>query len=1122
MKNKMIEEKSLKILEVTEFDLYGRGFNGYDIMKQINRDTRDTVKMKVLRKLSRDDEVIPILEKQREIEFCDALRFEERNALDVMSVLSVSSPALYASKEYKEADVAHYHQFHNSNLGFFELEREAKRKPTVISFHDPWMMTGRCVHPTDCKKFTEGCGGCERLFTHFPFKKDMSAAMWQIKSDFFKSADVDIIVHSEYMYRLVKENPYTRDMTVHLIPFGVNVSDFDLPMTKGEVRRLLGIPKDDFVLFFRAQENFKGTDYIVKALKRFGNTGGITLLTCSQIGLLDEIKDRYRIIELGNIKSDTVKKCFAACDVFLMPSECESFGMMALEAMAAGRPVVVFDNTALPDVTNAPEVGVLVKNLDSDDLYEKIKYLMDNKEERISRGKAGRELAKEKYSLTGYEKRINEVYRLAYERQSYKLGRKDLKEHPFNTNDPEVKKLLFHLNGIYRRLFGVKAKPSELLKGADFKPCSPEDIDYQNTNVKKAVAAFNGQCYRRITSGAEFFTPEDVCDMNNKSVTKNNPAGTAPDKSGKRGKKKVSIVIPVYNGENYMREAIDSALAQTYRNIEVIVVNDGSADNTDKIARSYGEKIVYLKKENGGVSTALNLALEKMTGDYFSWLSHDDRYYPQKIEREMRFLEENGFLDKRIIPYSDYDLMDENSQVYLVAVKEHDELTAKPEYSLLHGAINGLTLLIPRQAFTECGNFRTDLRCVQDYVLWGDMMFAGYKFLHIPEVLVTTRLHRMQQGNTSPVMVSEGEELWINLVKQTDKETRERLEGSEYVFMRKMYEFMKTMPYPKATEYVENEFAGLREKFVSDTNSPKVTVAIPFSNGVESVCRAAQSVLSQTYKNIEILLIDVDSSEDIAPLNDFVSKAPQASILHLEENSGFADACNAAIHKAAGEYIAFIDQYDVFVPEKIEFQVIEMCVTGADFSHTCYTVIGVDGAEETADTSNISGRVIPEIINDRRIAFSTVMVKTGFLRKSKISFADSFRFGGDVCFYLDCLKKTEALVIPEALSKLYPDREASRLNVSFKLLSLKTVLNHVLSDPELSKYDYQISRLCAECISYNNDENVNIEILESLFGNLLPRKRSLLRRTLSAIKHRGVISTLKAGFAKIKRRIAQK
>ena len=77
--------------------------------------------------------------------------------------------------------------------------------------------------------------------------------------------------------------------------------------------------------------------------------------------------------------------------------------------------------------------------------------------------------------------------------------------------------------------------------------------------------------------------------------------------------KKVSIIIPVYNGSNYVKEAIDSALAQTYKNKEIIVVNDGSTDEgaTRDIVKSYGDKVTYYEKENGGVSTALNLGIEK-------------------------------------------------------------------------------------------------------------------------------------------------------------------------------------------------------------------------------------------------------------------------------------------------------------------------------------------------------------------------------------------------------------------------------------------------------------------------------------------------------------------------------
>ena len=109
---------------------------------------------------------------------------------------------------------------------------------------------------------------------------------------------------------------------------------------------------------------------------------------------------------------------------------------------------------------------------------------------------------------------------------------------------------------------------------------------------------------------------------------------------------KVSIIIPVYNGSNYLSESINCALTQTYSNIEVIVVNDGSCDNgaSEQIAQRYGDKIRYFAKQNGGVSSALNLGISKATGEWISWLSHDDLYYPNKIEKQVVFL--NDLLKK--------------------------------------------------------------------------------------------------------------------------------------------------------------------------------------------------------------------------------------------------------------------------------------------------------------------------------------------------------------------------------------------------------------------------------------------------------------------------------------------
>ena len=116
---------------------------------------------------------------------------------------------------------------------------------------------------------------------------------------------------------------------------------------------------------------------------------------------------------------------------------------------------------------------------------------------------------------------------------------------------------------------------------------------------------------------------------------------------------RVTIVIPVYNGAKYMREAIDSALAQSYENVEVIVVNDGSTDQTEEIALSYGDRIRYAAKENGGVSTALNMGIACMTGDYFQYLPHDDLLHPDKIKLQIEAIQASG--DEMTIAWSGWN-----------------------------------------------------------------------------------------------------------------------------------------------------------------------------------------------------------------------------------------------------------------------------------------------------------------------------------------------------------------------------------------------------------------------------------------------------------------------------------
>ena len=223
--------------------------------------------------------------------------------------------------------------------------------------------------------------------------------------------------------------------------------------------------------------------------------------------------------------------------------------------------------------------------------------------------------------------------------------------------------------------------------------------------------------------------------------------------------KKISFVIPVYNGSDYLREAIDSALAQTYSNIEVLVVNDGSSDGglTREIALSYGEKIRYFEKNNGGVSSALNYGIRNMQGDYFSWLSHDDVYLPEKIERQIGLLKKTN--QPRCIAKCTLQFINEKSELLHTKKRYRNQQTEKViswedalQWHIKGGSFGGCNLLIPKTAFEECGLFEESLRYVQDFLMWMRFFWAGYSLVCTDESLVYNRIHKKQLTQTGSAL----------------------------------------------------------------------------------------------------------------------------------------------------------------------------------------------------------------------------------------------------------------------------------------------------------------------------------------------------------------------------------
>lgn len=257
---------------------------------------------------------------------------------------------------------------------------------------------------------------------------------------------------------------------------------------------------------------------------------------------------------------------------------------------------------------------------------------------------------------------------------------------------------------------------------------------------------------------------------------------------------KVSIIIPVYNGSNYLQEAIDSALAQTYPNCEILVINDGSCDEgkTEAIALSYGDRIRYFKKENGGVASALNMGIRQMTGEYFSWLSHDDVYYPNKVKREVQAILASG--DPMKLVQCEYDFYDEATGTYTPTdfskTYTIGQLT-NSVFSVLQLQIHACCALIHKSHFDCVGMFDEGLKTVQDIEMWF-RLFRGQRSLFVPERLYKVREHAEAGNHTIPSYYPETCRLYKNLIGQLSDQEIISIWGSTFCFYTRMNGFLRS------------------------------------------------------------------------------------------------------------------------------------------------------------------------------------------------------------------------------------------------------------------------------------------------------------------------------------------
>lgn len=200
----------------------------------------------------------------------------------------------------------------------------------------------------------------------------------------------------------------------------------------------------------------------------------------------------------------------------------------------------------------------------------------------------------------------------------------------------------------------------------------------------------------------------------------------------------VSVIIPVYNYELYLAEAIESVVTQTHQPHEIIVVDDGSTDQSGEVARSFADRGVrYCHQVHAGIGPARNKGVELAQGDFLAFLDADDRWPQEKIERQLRAFDSNPTLDMVF----GQALQLQNGPEWESGIKDQQLAVA----NIVPGMVAG-TMLIKRAAFFRVGKFQGDWK-VGEFIDWyARAVELQIRSLVLPDLLLWRRIHDSNQG----------------------------------------------------------------------------------------------------------------------------------------------------------------------------------------------------------------------------------------------------------------------------------------------------------------------------------------------------------------------------------------
>ena len=207
----------------------------------------------------------------------------------------------------------------------------------------------------------------------------------------------------------------------------------------------------------------------------------------------------------------------------------------------------------------------------------------------------------------------------------------------------------------------------------------------------------------------------------------------------------VSVIIPTYNRAFYLEEAIHSVMSQTYDNYEIIVVDDGSTDDTRKRVGNYGDMVRCIYQDNKGPSTARNNGIKNAKGDLIAFLDSDDTWHPEKLEKQVAVFAGNPRMG---MVATGYDVINTRYEMIQTIILENRELRDAERNKIYKNLFATSTVMVKKECLETVGLFNEELCFAEDWDMWLRIL-KHYRFGYIPVPLMRYREHPAKITSTS-------------------------------------------------------------------------------------------------------------------------------------------------------------------------------------------------------------------------------------------------------------------------------------------------------------------------------------------------------------------------------------